>query len=198
MDSQFSSSIFYIRLGKIANFLLHFLPLQSSVATIGLYAMVTLANGETDIVRVDFESNLDVWTRKSYLYTTRPGTSVVEILVMLICTGSHGYVSFMDVSVVPLDKFNGVKKRSDIVADCVEEILGDYPSPASSQFEISSPHWLQNQHTVSSHSITLTTHVSMDRLSILDKTLRTWSGPVSLSVYIPVQNVSEGLKDWQK
>ncbi|XP_074597011.1 uncharacterized protein LOC141852066 isoform X2 [Brevipalpus obovatus] len=171
---------------------------QSSDAILGLYAIVSLTNSETDIIRVSFTSSLDGWTRESFPYTSRPGTSVVEILVMLICTGSHGYVSFMDVSVIPIDKSNGILRRSDIVADCVDEAHEDQAILTPSQLVISSPAWPQSQAAPPSHLITLTTHVSMDRFSVLEKTLRMWLGPVSLSVYIPVQNVSEGMKDWQR
>lgn len=117
---------------------------------------------------------------------------------MLICTGSHGYVSFMDVSVIPLEKSNGISRRLDIVADCAEEAYENHAMLTSSQLAIASPAWPQSQPVSPSRLVTLTTHVSMDRFSVLEKTLRMWSGPVSLSVYIPVKNVSEGLKDWQR
>ncbi|RWS16148.1 Gyltl1B protein-like protein, partial [Dinothrombium tinctorium] len=50
----------------------------------------------------------------------------------------------------------------------------------------------------SKKSLTLVTQVSMDRMGILEKTLQTWTGPVSLAVYVPVKNLASGLLEWQK
>lgn len=39
----------------------------------------------------------------------------------------------------------------------------------------------------------------MDRLTVLERSLLTWTGPVSLAIYIPVKEPSEGgIQDWQR
>lgn len=46
--------------------------------------------------------------------------------------------------------------------------------------------------------ITVGVHVSMDRISVLEKSLQNWNGIVSLSVFVTVANLTEGLSEWQR
>jgi hypothetical protein len=46
--------------------------------------------------------------------------------------------------------------------------------------------------------VTLVTHVSINRIQILDKTLKVWKGPVSLVIHVPVKQMNDSLLDWQR
>lgn len=48
------------------------------------------------------------------------------------------------------------------------------------------------------NQITLGTHVSLDRLAMLEKNLVNWNGPVSLAIFVPVKTLASGLDDWQR
>jgi hypothetical protein len=50
----------------------------------------------------------------------------------------------------------------------------------------------------SQDKLTLGVHVSLDRLSILDKSLMTWKGKVSLAIFATVKDVNRGLLEWQR
>ena len=47
-------------------------------------------------------------------------------------------------------------------------------------------------------NITLVIQVSLDRLMILEHSLQTWKGPISLVIYVPVKDMKEGILDWQR
>lgn len=46
--------------------------------------------------------------------------------------------------------------------------------------------------------VTFVSQVSMDRLTVLERSLQTWTGSVSIAIYIPVKSLSEGIQDWQR
>lgn len=102
------------------------------------------------------------------------------------------------------NKFNSA---SEIVANCPSESSSTSNLPFTSNSVTSgSNEWTIIQLEKPSEkfkrsqmdSITLGTHVSLDRLAILEKNLNTWTGPVSLVVFVPVKEVKLGLEDWQR
>lgn len=48
------------------------------------------------------------------------------------------------------------------------------------------------------HELTFVSQVSMDRLTVLEQSLRTWNGPISLSIYVPISNSTKQIQDWQR
>lgn len=89
-----------------------------------------------------------------------------------------------------------------IVAECERD---SHPTPKQSNAEyipefmdLQAKGLAANSRPVELNSVTLVTQVSMDRLSVLEKTLQTWTGPISLAVYVAVKDVREGLVEWQR
>lgn len=94
---------------------------------------------------------------------------------------------------------------SEIVAECPAEvastshIASTLVASASTQYttiQLVEPS--KTSKTPGANSITLGTHVSLDRLAILEKNLASWKGPVSLAVFVPVKKLSSGLDSWQR
>lgn len=48
------------------------------------------------------------------------------------------------------------------------------------------------------HELTFVSQVSMDRLTVLEQSLRTWNGPISISIYVPINNSTKQIQDWQR
>jgi glycosyltransferase-like protein LARGE len=112
--------------------------------------------------------------------------------------GYFGTVYFSDVMILPLPETGKWgTSPSDIVAHCAtlaadSPIYLPQPKYSLERMDMGPPG------VKSKRSITLVTQVSMDRLTILEKSLLTWPGPVSLAVYIPVKDMKEGLAEWQR
>jgi hypothetical protein len=47
-------------------------------------------------------------------------------------------------------------------------------------------------------NVTLAVHLSLDRLAILDRSLSTWKGPVSIAVYAAVKTMDDSFLEWQR
>ncbi|XP_053200951.1 uncharacterized protein LOC128386023 [Panonychus citri] len=171
---------------------------QSDDGNYGLHALIYLTNGQTEFTRINFPANLDDWTKRSIIYSTPPGTSIVEITVMILCYGYTGSVTFSDVQLIPLNELKGKLRRHDLVADCVADGYEDRPLSEPVNCKVIDFPVAETIGKLSDHLITLVTQVSMDRISILEKTLSSWNGPVSITIYVPVDDPSEGLKDWQR
>lgn len=90
-----------------------------------------------------------------------------------------------------------------MVSECAQH---SHPAPVSPQvdyitedLDLASKGLMSNsQAALTFNSVTLVTQVSMDRLAVLEKTLQTWTSPVSLAVYVPVKDMAEGLVEWQR
>lgn len=52
--------------------------------------------------RLEFPNEIDDWTKRSFRYSTPPGTRIVDITIMLTCVGYFGTVSFTEIEVIPL------------------------------------------------------------------------------------------------
>ncbi|KAI1306474.1 LARGE xylosyl- and glucuronyltransferase 2 [Halotydeus destructor] len=162
----------------------------------GLEALVSLSDGETEILKIEFPAEMDDWTRRSVKYTSPPGTQISDITVMLTCIGYLGLVSFTDIEVIPLPESNW-NSYSKVIDHCARQPASE--SAVSEKYQ--TEHLRINGIRDSSSAediVTLVTQVSMDRLPVLEKTLATWTYPVSLAVYAPLKNVDEGIEEWQR
>lgn len=71
------------------------------------------------------------------------------------------------------------------------------PKPPSDEYELLK--LTSNGMDISEeHLLTLVTQVSMDRLNVLERSLQTWTGPVSIAIYVPVKDGVLGIQDWQR
>ena len=92
--------------------------------------------------------------------------------------------------------------RDDLVATCASDsrpnvkplMTSDLPLVKQEEFDI--PGITNDLRSTS--KLTLVTQVSLDRLNILEKTLQRWENPISLTVYVTVKSLSEGLPQWQR
>ncbi|OTF70651.1 hypothetical protein BLA29_000363, partial [Euroglyphus maynei] len=67
------------------------------------------------------------------------------------------------------------------------------------EYEILKMPRYEREKSITNHQITLVSQVSMDRLVILEQSLRTWNGPVSISIYVLTNNSTNGrIQDWQR
>lgn len=46
--------------------------------------------------------------------------------------------------------------------------------------------------------LTIGVHVALDKISMVEKKIRDWESIVSLAVFVPVANLTEGLTEWQR
>lgn len=169
---------------------------QDEGSVFGLNALISLSNNESEILTIEFPSHTETWTKKSLTYTSPPNTFIVDILLMLVCSKYEGQVSFADLYLVP-KYFSHEIQRKDIVADCASESYMPLFSKDSEYTSVPAqftPFSSQSQQA----NITLVTHVSLDRLSVLEKTLKNWSGPVSLSIFISEYDENMNPKAWQR
>lgn len=56
----------------------------------------------------------------------------------------------------------------------------------------------QNRPQTNKHYLTFVSQLSLDRLSILESSLSTWNGPVSIVIFVPIDNSTKKIQDWQR
>lgn len=114
----------------------------------------------------------------------------------------------ISISISETTQFNSAKQ---IVANCPSELASLSPFTSVTSGTPTQSPTLANEWTIipleepsdtfkrkQVNKITLGTHVSLDRLAILEKNLHTWTEPVSLVVFVPVKEIKSGLEDWQR
>lgn len=117
---------------------------------------------------------------------------------MLTCSKYNGHVSFSDIYLIPKDYHLKGRKREENVANCVSHTEDQSRPVDYGDFKIDVVPFSPSEYDVSNAQITLVVHVSLDRLSILEKTLKNWLSPVSLTIFVSECNKNQTLKDWQR
>jgi hypothetical protein len=144
---------------------------------------------------------------------------------MLSCFGYSGVVSFTDIEIVPgtglllpagkrmrevfqrlcfpfLPENNNWMSADAIVAPCASQAVTQERD--GNQFrQYLSINWgmdgfAECPSSELANKLTLALHTSLDRISVLEKSLQDWNGIVSLSVFVPIANMTEGLSEWQR
>ncbi|RWS31574.1 uncharacterized protein B4U80_07653 [Leptotrombidium deliense] len=166
-----------------------------SEPTFGLFLLITLNTGVIEYIKVEFPSTIEEWTKRSIKYRSPENTQISKITLMLLCYGYSGTVFFTEISITPVFESNPTL-AAEIIDHCGDKSYPVVPIDEE-KYRIE---YIQLPNGAIEHTqiLTLVTQVSMDRMSILEKTLQTWSGPVSLAVYVPVKAVNAGLLEWQK
>lgn len=89
--------------------------------------------------------------------------------------------------------------RQDFISSCSSDSYNIQPLTEPHQYQSQDfPIFDSKNDSAKSSQLTLVTQVSLDRISSLETTLQSWNGPVSLAIFIPVENMSEDLLKWQR
>lgn len=172
--------------------------LESQVAgsTFGALAFVKLSDGSSENMKIQFPVNIDPLTPQSTTLSVHGNRSVISVIVMLMCYGYTGSVHFTDPVLLPQSSIHYTRQNA-IMKCSPKSYTSHMPSHTMMKQEKLSK--FHTQSTKEHHYlITLVTQVSMDRLSILERSLRFWEGPVSLVIYVPTKGVEGEDSEWQK
>ncbi|KAG8189592.1 hypothetical protein JTE90_023660 [Oedothorax gibbosus] len=167
---------------------------QATGASFGALALIKLFNGDVEYIQISFSSNIDPLTVRSINFPSGKNT-ISSITIMLMCYGYTGNIHFTDVVLIPrVSSYDMTKKLIEVCPERVKK--QKIPLAIDRIEEIVKP----NNKSIKEHNhfITLVTQVSMDRLSILERSFQLWEGPVSLVVYVTTKHTDKSAYDWQR
>lgn len=120
---------------------------------------------------------------------------------MLMCYGFSGTVHFTDVSILPHHETHQKlwNSANQLIDKCPQNTssrkLQKWVFKEESLWRATKQDLKTNDHI---DLITLVTQISMDRISILERSLTQWTGPISLVVYIPLKGTTKEDVEWQR
>lgn len=119
---------------------------------------------------------------------------------MISCQGYTGSFSFTDIEIIPKPDNKLWTSPSDLIAPCTFDTIDTLNANVlNGVFKIEEVLVTPKSNSeLKKQSVTLVTHVLFDELSLLDWTLRTWIGPVSIVVLVPVTSIGDKLEEWKK
>lgn len=172
---------------------------ENSRATLGAVVLVKLNNSAIETFKILFKPPIQPYSEHKAVYHAPPHVSINSATVMLICYGYSGMVKFSNMLLLP--------RLEPLIKNVTKKDVVNYCKAAKNRVRRKTHQFrkellrLQIKENVqmAGHEITLTTHLSMDRLSTLERTIGVWKGPVSLVIFVP-QKVDEedGDTEWQK
>ncbi|UXI18298.1 hypothetical protein NH340_JMT04241 [Sarcoptes scabiei] len=180
---------------------------QSNDGFFGLLALIEFNDGTDDLVRLQFQYESETWSLRTKDYRSY-SRSIRSVTLMLVCYGYTGIISFTDVRLssesVGLDP---MVSAFEIGSWCSKD-PSDYDYYQQDQlmqydYEILKTPKSDNQHhqnrpQTNKHYLTFVSQLSLDRLSILESSLSTWNGPVSIVIFVPIDNSTKKIQDWQR
>lgn len=183
---------------------------QSNDAFYGLMALVQLVDGREHIVKLKFQYESEAWSLKSqdYYSDTKP---IYSVTIMVACFGYSGIASFTDIRLSSNHAgLDPIFSSQDICSWCDYQSINHslktvgQMSEHLSKFNSIQPEIVslkslkQSSNDYSSSLVTYVSQVSMDRLTALERSLQTWTGPISIAIHISVKSSTEGILDWQR
>lgn len=168
---------------------------EASDAFYGALGLVKLSDQTVQTIQIKYTEENHYNLKKKTIFTASENSTISSVTIMLCCYGYVGLIKFMDTMLM-------FSKRKDEYLD-VAAIVSSCPHVSSSN---NLPVFATEQLNISKqgltnylHQVTLVTQVSMDRLGILERSLSSWDGPVSIAIFIPykLQNSQDDI-DWPK
>ncbi|XP_022790635.1 uncharacterized protein LOC111330102 [Stylophora pistillata] len=206
-----SASIFFIKFQvtsaawKMERPIFFFLGSQSYKPFYGARVFVVFLSGKRKLLKLDFQPISGRVASRKVEFITPKRQRINSVTVMLGCLGYEGYVTFTDLAVKPLFflyseipryyyhigyskllKNHSIdpnkllepcpaltKRPSEKTADLLTETLYSAFSPNDSD------------------AITLVTQLTFNRVNILKRNLRLWNGPISVAIYVLLENLDD-------
>ncbi|XP_076310185.1 xylosyl- and glucuronyltransferase LARGE1-like [Tachypleus tridentatus] len=174
---------------------------QVSGATFGAYILVKLSSGKYSTVRLEFSTDMPPMTLKSTDFkTSKDDESIISMTVMLLCFGVTGNIVFANVMLLPKPSAL-FQERKVTSVDFIDPCPGSHET--SNKFRVKKVHIVipqkQGHNTnLKQKDVTLVTQISMDRMGVLQRSLSSWEGPVSLVIYISWKGQKESNIEWQR
>ncbi|XP_072019743.1 xylosyl- and glucuronyltransferase LARGE1-like isoform X2 [Amphiura filiformis] len=156
-------------------------------------ALLKYTDDSQDRMRLDFPTGTHPYIKAELDKVVPSDKQLQSVTVMLCCYGYHGSVKFLDIIVKPI--IESVPTPGPLLTEpshYIEE-CPDYSAPTSKQQAVSfhSEQIFTSDLTEITEEVTLVTHVSMDRIDILQRTIEHWNGPLSVVLFVPTKSKSE-------
>ncbi|CAH3103630.1 unnamed protein product, partial [Porites lobata] len=159
----------------------------------GARVFVVFASRRRKLLKINFLPDLagKVMSKKAE-YISRYGEQIISVTVMLGCLGYEGYVTFTDLAVKPI--YEKIRSRTNITP---KSLLA--PCQASTKRpQLKSGDFLTEilysaSSATDSDAITLVTQLTFDRITMLKRILRFWNGPLSVVVYVVLDDDDESI-----
>ncbi|XP_020622312.1 LARGE xylosyl- and glucuronyltransferase 2-like [Orbicella faveolata] len=157
----------------------------------GARIFVVLSSGKRKLLKLDFSAESGkVMNRKTEFISPR-GEQITSVTVMLGCFGYEGYVTFTDLAVKPIYDSRLLKNHSIEPKQLLEpcQALSKRPLVESGDFlteilySACSP--------TDSDAVTLVTQLTFNRINMLKRNLRFWTGPLSIVVYVHLEDAND-------
>ncbi|CAG2121567.1 unnamed protein product, partial [Medioppia subpectinata] len=122
---------------------------------------------------------------------------------MITCFGYSGSVSFTDIKVSPIlgncshDNCTQIETTDGIGRWC-HNTYKPIDITDTLRYEPMVISLVPIHRTRQKSDVTFVTQLSMDRLIVLERSLQSWVGPVSIVIFIPLKNVGEGIQEWHR
>ncbi|XP_054162377.1 xylosyl- and glucuronyltransferase LARGE2s-like [Oppia nitens] len=172
---------------------------QSNDAFYGMLVLIKFTDTSHEIIRLQFPSELELWTQKKVRFNNHNKKPIESITSMLTCYGYSGTVSFTDITISPIfDNNNYDIKSSTQIGRWCQHLDKPLNNKMMLKYEVMDINLIKSNKLQTKSNITFVTQSSMDRLIVLERSLQSWTGPVSLSIYIPINNLNEGIQEWHR
>ncbi|KAI8494752.1 hypothetical protein Bbelb_273570 [Branchiostoma belcheri] len=161
-------------------------------------AMVKFDDGSHQTLRLDFPSGSHPFIAAENDMGVPNNRQVVSVLVMLFCHGYMGLVKFTDIILKPVIAGGRIAtEREDVVSSCPPAALSSVSTtkPTFHYEHIFNATFSQYKED----TVTLVTQVSMDRITMLDRIIRHWDGPMAVALYVPTTSEKPDTNhDWKR
>lgn len=179
-----------IRQAVVCVSILVLLSTQSYEPFYGVRIFVVLSSGRRRLLKLDFSPESGRLKSKKAHYMSPRGERIISVTVMLGCFGYDGYVTFTDLSLKPiydskLMKHQNIINPKHLLVPC-QPHGRNRPRKKSAAFltEI----LFSAYSPTDSEAITLVTQLTFNRITMLKRNLRFWNGPLSVVVYVVLED----------
>ncbi|CAG2166615.1 unnamed protein product [Oppiella nova] len=168
---------------------------QSNEAFYGMIVLIKFEDNSQEIIRLQFTSEVELWTKRKHRFHNKFKKRIESITVMITCFGYSGSVSFTDIRVSPIAENSNIETTDRIGRWC-HNSYKPVDTNVNLKFEKIVLSLAPIPKSRVKSDVTFVTQLSMDRLIVLERSLQSWVGPVSIVIFIPVKNRGEGIQEW--
>ncbi|XP_033624892.1 uncharacterized protein LOC117288231 [Asterias rubens] len=162
---------------------------MSDDATYSAIALLKYSDESTNRMRLDFPAGTHPYLSAKVDKVIPTDKVLQSITIMLCCHGYQGSIKFMDVTVRPATGHgHQVLLPRNFLKPC-PQYFHPVTTVTRPPFEVEQFLTVETKADEESFPVTLVTQVSLNRIDLIESTLRDWQGPISIALYVPTKSL---------